>query len=151
MTLPAEPPSNPLPTEVAATATITPAECRRATISVATGSLLEYFDFIIYWVFTVYFAPLVFHANNPASALLQSAAVFGGPADLVALTFTKVGFPVGHFILMAVFRLGGTVVALVIRKRLAAGEAGLVERPHAHTALRDPSRVSGARIERRLQ
>jgi MFS transporter, MHS family, alpha-ketoglutarate permease len=76
MTFPAEKPSSSSPTEVAATATITPAERRRATISVATGTALEYFDWIVYSVFSVYFAPLVFRADDLTSALLQSAAVF---------------------------------------------------------------------------
>lgn len=79
MTLPSDPPSSPSampPIGSAAAVAITPAERRRAMISVATGTVLEYFDWIIYATFAVYFAPLLFRADNLTSALLQSAAVF---------------------------------------------------------------------------
>ena len=55
---------------------ITPGERRSAAIAVAAGTAIEYFDWAVYATFAVYFAPLMFNATDPTSALLQSAVVF---------------------------------------------------------------------------
>lgn len=49
---------------------------RRVATAVAAGTTIEYFDWMVYATFAVYFAPLMFNAADSTSALLQSAAVF---------------------------------------------------------------------------
>ncbi|MCE3555810.1 MFS transporter [Pseudonocardia sp. RS11V-5] len=49
---------------------------RRAAVAVAAGTAIEYFDWMVYATFAIYFAPLMFDAADSTSALLQSAAVF---------------------------------------------------------------------------
>ena len=55
---------------------LTPSQRRRAITAVTIGTVLEYYDWIAYGVFAVYFAPQVFRAEDMTSALLQSAVVF---------------------------------------------------------------------------
>src|ERR1700754_3470911 len=56
--------------------TLTAPQRRRAIVAVTIGTVLEYYDWIAYGVFAVYFAPQVFRAEDTTSALLQSAIVF---------------------------------------------------------------------------
>jgi MHS family proline/betaine transporter-like MFS transporter len=54
-----------------------PAPARRAAVAGFAGTFIEYFDFALYGVLTVYLAPLFFPAADPAVSLLASLAVFG--------------------------------------------------------------------------
>jgi MHS family proline/betaine transporter-like MFS transporter len=54
-----------------------PARARRAAVAGFAGTFIEYFDFALYGVLTVYLAPLFFPAQDPAVSLLASLAVFG--------------------------------------------------------------------------
>jgi len=55
---------------------LTPSQRRRVIAAVSVGTVLEYYDWIAYGVFAVYFAPQIFRAGDTTSALLQSAVVF---------------------------------------------------------------------------
>lgn len=75
-------------------ATLTPRDRRNAVIAATAGTAIEYFDWMVYATFAVYFAPQMFNANDTTSALLQSAAVFGVGylvRPLGALFFGKIG------------------------------------------------------------
>ena len=50
---------------------------RKAAAAGFVGTFIEYYDFALYGVLTVYFAPLFFPAENPATSLLAGLAVYG--------------------------------------------------------------------------
>jgi MHS family proline/betaine transporter-like MFS transporter len=50
---------------------------RRTAIAGFAGSFVEYYDFTLYAVLTVYFAPLFFPSDDPSTSLLAGLAVFG--------------------------------------------------------------------------
>ncbi|GAA1857567.1 glycine betaine/L-proline transporter ProP [Pseudonocardia ailaonensis] len=50
---------------------------RRAAVAGSVGTFVEYYDYGLFGVLTVYLAPLFFPTDNPASSILVSLAVFG--------------------------------------------------------------------------
>lgn len=54
-----------------------PPQARRAATAGFVGTFIEYFDFALYGVLTVYFAPQFFPSEDPAISLLAGLAVFG--------------------------------------------------------------------------
>ncbi|WP_236791800.1 MFS transporter [Amycolatopsis sp. GM8] len=54
-----------------------PPVARRAAVAGAVGTFVEYYDYGLYGVLTVYLAPLFFPAGNAASSILVSLGVFG--------------------------------------------------------------------------
>lgn len=50
---------------------------RRAAAAGFVGTFIEFYDFALYGVLTVFFAPLFFPADDPATSLLTGLAVFG--------------------------------------------------------------------------
>jgi MHS family alpha-ketoglutarate permease-like MFS transporter len=82
------------PTAPPQAASISQLERRRAATAAAAGTAIEYFDWMVYATFAVYFAPLLFDAADSTSALLQSAAVFAVGyflRPLGAFLFGKIG------------------------------------------------------------
>ncbi len=73
---------------------LTARERRTAVVAAAAGTAIEYFDWMIYATFAVYFAPQMFNTTDTTSALLQSAAVFATGyliRPLGAVIFGKIG------------------------------------------------------------
>lgn len=68
------------------TATITPAQRRRAVAAGAIGNFVEYFDFISFGALAVVLAPLFFPSTNPTESLLSTFATFA-----VAFVFRPLG------------------------------------------------------------
>lgn len=54
-----------------------PPHARRAAIAGFFGTYIEYYDFALYGVLAVYFAPVFFPSDNDAVSLLVGLAVFG--------------------------------------------------------------------------
>ncbi|MFC4946673.1 MFS transporter [Pseudonocardia sp. GCM10023141] len=54
-----------------------PPVARRAAVAGSVGTFVEYYDYGLFGVLTVYLAPLFFPSDNPASSVLISLAVFG--------------------------------------------------------------------------
>lgn len=54
-----------------------PPHARRAALAGFVGTFIEYYDFALYGVLAVYFAPLFFPAGSDAASLLVGLAVFG--------------------------------------------------------------------------
>ncbi|WP_280294298.1 MFS transporter [Nocardia abscessus] len=54
-----------------------PPHARRAAVAGFLGTFIEYYDFALYGVLTVYFAPLFFPADNEAVSFLLGLAIFG--------------------------------------------------------------------------
>jgi MHS family proline/betaine transporter-like MFS transporter len=54
-----------------------PAPARRAAVSGLVGTFIEYYDFGLYSVLTVYFAPVFFPSEDPVVSLIAGLAVFG--------------------------------------------------------------------------
>ncbi|QKZ17320.1 MFS transporter [Streptomyces chartreusis] len=55
---------------------LSPSARRRSVTAVIAGTAVEYFDWIAYASFAVYFAPQIFPADTQTASLLQSAAIF---------------------------------------------------------------------------
>lgn len=68
------------------TATITPAQRRRAVAAGAIGNFVEYFDFISFGAMAVVLAPLFFPSTSPTASLLSTFATFA-----VAFVFRPLG------------------------------------------------------------
>ncbi|EME67330.1 major facilitator superfamily protein [Rhodococcus ruber BKS 20-38] len=71
-----------------------PRSARRAAWAGFVGTFIEYYDFALYGVMTVYFAPLFFPADNPATSVLTGLAVFGAgfvARPLGGILFGRIG------------------------------------------------------------
>lgn len=97
---------------------ITPRQRRTAALAASAGTVIEYFDWMIYATFAVYFAPLMFNAQDSTSALLQSAAVFAAGyllRPVGAVVFGKIGDRLGRkpalTLSVAVITLGTLLLA----------------------------------------
>lgn len=108
------------PTALPDTPTISSLDRRRAATAAAAGTAIEYFDWMVYATFAVYFAPLLFNAEDSTSALLQSAAVFAVGyflRPLGAVLFGKIGDRFGRkpslTISVVVITVGTLMIALV--------------------------------------
>ncbi|MFJ6569346.1 MFS transporter [Streptomyces sp. NPDC091292] len=72
----------------------TPVQARRAAWAGFAGTFVEYYDFALYGVLTVFFAPQFFPAANPATSLLAGLAVFGAgfvSRPLGGILFGRIG------------------------------------------------------------
>ncbi|GAB2832199.1 MFS transporter [Actinocorallia aurea] len=54
-----------------------PPAARKAALAGFVGTFIEYYDFALYGVLTVYFSPLFFPADDTSTSLLTGLAVFG--------------------------------------------------------------------------
>ncbi|MEE3849633.1 MFS transporter [Gordonia sp. LSe1-13] len=71
-----------------------PPSAKRAAVAGFAGTFVEYYDFALYGVLTVYFAPLFFPADNDAVSLLVGLAVFGAgfvARPLGGILFGRIG------------------------------------------------------------
>lgn len=89
-----------------------PPQSRRIALAGFAGTFIEYYDFALYGVLTIYFAPLFFPADNEATSFLVGLGVFG--AGFVArpiggIVFGRIGDRRGRrTALMATVVLMGT-------------------------------------------
>lgn len=94
-----------------------PPTARRAGVAGLVGTFIEYYDFGLYATLTVYFAPLFFPAENPATSLLTGLAVYGAgfvARPLGAIVFGRIGDRRGRrAALIATVLAMGTCSALI--------------------------------------
>ena len=81
----------------AATTAVTPMS--RVVLAASTGTIFEYYDFMLYGTLATFFGALFFPAGNDTAALLASLATFGAGfavRPLGALIFGRLGDRVGR-------------------------------------------------------
>jgi len=109
---------------------LTPRQRRRAVAAVTIGTVLEYYDWIAYGVFAVYFAPQVFRAEDMTSALLQSAVVFAVGfivRPIGGVLFGWIGDRYGRkraLVISVVFTTAGTLLVAFVPTYNSAGIVG---------------------------
>lgn len=95
-------PSSPIPTSsTTATANDAPpvTPMSRVVLAASTGTIFEYYDFMLYGTLATFFGALFFPAGNDTAALLASLATFGvgfAMRPLGALLFGRLGDRVGR-------------------------------------------------------
>lgn len=94
-----------------------PPAARRAAIAGFAGTYIEYYDFALYGVLTVYFAPLFFPSDNYATSFLVGLGVFGAgfiARPIGGMVFGRIGDRRGRrTALMATVVLMGTCSAVI--------------------------------------
>ena len=109
---------------------LTPSQRRRAITAVTIGTVLEYYDWIAYGVFAVYFAPQIFRAEDTTSALLQSAVVFAVGflvRPLGGILLGRIGDRYGRkraLVISVVLTTAGTLLVAVVPTHDSAGLVG---------------------------
>jgi len=109
---------------------LTPSQRRRAITAVTIGTVLEYYDWIAYGVFAVYFAPQIFRAEDTTSALLQSAVVFAVGfivRPIGGVLFGWIGDRYGRkraLVISVVLTTAGTLLVAVVPTYASAGLVG---------------------------
>src|SRR5882757_3298142 len=109
---------------------LTPSQRRRAITAVTIGTVLEYYDWIAYGVFAVYFAPQIFRAEDTTSALLQSAVVFAVGflvRPLGGILLGRIGDRYGRkraLVISVVLTTAGTLLVAVVPTYDSAGLVG---------------------------
>ncbi|HEX4394078.1 MAG TPA: MFS transporter [Mycobacterium sp.] len=109
---------------------MTPSQRRRAITAVTIGTVLEYYDWIAYGVFAVYFAPQIFRAEDTTSALLQSAVVFAVGflvRPLGGILLGRIGDRYGRkraLVISVVLTTAGTLLVAVVPTYDSAGLVG---------------------------
>ncbi|MFW0787887.1 MFS transporter [Gordonia sp. CPCC 206044] len=94
-----------------------PAAAKRAATAGFVGTFIEYYDFALYGVLTVYFAPLFFPSGNHAVSFLVGLTVFGAgfiARPLGGILFGRIGDRSGRrTALMATVVVMGVCAALI--------------------------------------
>ena len=86
----------------------------------SVGGMLEFYDFTIYGLFSVYFAGQFFPSNNPLISIMSSYAAFltGYIArPLGGIIFSHIGDEIGRKIVMIVTMILMGIASLGLRSR----------------------------------
>ena len=94
-----------------------PPAARRAAVAGFVGTFIEYYDYAIFAVLTVYLAPLFFPASNPAMSLLAGLAVYGVgfvARPLGGIVFGRIGDRQGRraALMLTIGLMGGCTVLM---------------------------------------
>ena len=102
-----------------------PPAARRAAVAGGVGTFIEYYDYMLFSVLTVYIAPLFFPASDPSVSVLAGLAVYGAgfvAKPVGALVFGRLGDRRGRrsTLLLTVVLMGVTTSLIAVLPTYAA-------------------------------
>ncbi|GLY38969.1 MFS transporter [Amycolatopsis sp. NBRC 101858] len=96
-----------------------PPAARRAALAGGVGTFIEYYDYLLFSVLTVYIAPLFFPSGDPAASVLAGLAVYGAgfvAKPIGAIVFGRMGDRRGRrqTLLLTVVLMGVTTSLIAV-------------------------------------